>query len=87
MRAMERKVNMYGLSHTMCWIGKLALLGSLCGFLSSCAMVKQKDREDLSDPVMQLQDSPLESGQESHSFPRREGSTGGNSGAGGGCGC
>jgi len=55
--------------------------------LSACAFVHQKDREFLSDPIMQRQEDGLESGLESHDMPRREGSTGGSSGSGGGCGC
>jgi Domain of unknown function (DUF4266) len=50
-------------------------------------MVHQKDREWLSDPVMQRAPDALESGAEGEDFPRREGATGGSSGAGGGCGC
>ncbi len=49
--------------------------------------VEQKDREQLSDPIMQLIPDPMGSGMESHNLPRREGSTGGSSGSGGGCGC
>ncbi len=52
-----------------------------------CAMVHQKDREWLSDPVMQRQTDKLEGALDGDNFPRREGSTGGSSGAGGGCGC
>ncbi len=52
-----------------------------------CAAVHQKDREYLSDPIMQRQPDPLESTLEGHDFPRREGSAGGSSGSGGGCGC
>ena len=52
-----------------------------------CAFVPQKDREYLSDPIMQRHDDAMEATLESHDFPRREGSTGGSSGAGGGCGC
>lgn len=55
--------------------------------LAGCAMVPQVKREYLSDPIMQRQEDGLESGLESHDFPRREGSTGGSSGSGGGCGC
>jgi hypothetical protein len=55
--------------------------------LQSCAIVPQKDREYLSDPIMQLNDNPGESRSDSHSMPRREGSTGGGGGVGGGCGC
>jgi len=68
------------------------LLGALAGFaistlFSGCAMVHQKDREWLSDPVMQRQSDPLEGALNGDNFPRREGSSGGSSGAGGGCGC
>lgn len=55
--------------------------------LSGCAMVHQKDREWLSDPVMQRSTDKLEGALDGDNFPRREGSTGGSSGAGGGCGC
>lgn len=55
--------------------------------LFGCATVKQKDREFLSDPVLQLVPDPQGDGMESHNMPRREGSAGGSSGSGGGCGC
>lgn len=61
------------------------LLGALQ--LSSCAFVQQKDREYLSDPIMQLKDNPAEASSDAHNMPRREGSSGGGAGAGGGCGC
>jgi hypothetical protein len=64
-------------------LGAAAVLISL----TACAAVPQKDREFLSDPIMQRQEDGLESGLESHDMPRREGSTGGSSGSGGGCGC
>jgi hypothetical protein len=66
-------------------IAALALAAMAC--VSGCARVHQKDREFLSDPIMQRQDDGLEGTLESHDFPRREGSTGGSSGSGGGCGC
>jgi hypothetical protein len=56
-------------------------------FLANCAFVHQKDREFLANPIMQRTDDALESGLEGHDFPRREGSVGGSSGSGGGCGC
>ncbi|MDB5104036.1 MAG: hypothetical protein JWP91_1725 [Fibrobacteres bacterium] len=59
-------------------------LGSL---LQGCAKVSQKDREFLSDPILQRSPDPLGEGMESHNLPRREGSAGGSSGSGGGCGC
>lgn len=62
-------------------------LAALCGLTQGCAMVHQKDREWLSDPVMSRQPDKLEGSLDGDNFPRREGSTGGSSGAGGGCGC
>ncbi|MDB5051890.1 MAG: hypothetical protein JWO30_4961 [Fibrobacteres bacterium] len=55
--------------------------------LSGCARVHQKDREFLSDPIMQRSTDPMADGMESHNLPRREGAVGGSSGSGGGCGC
>jgi len=64
----------------------IALIGIGSSF-TGCAMVHQKDREWLSDPVMQRSTDKLEGTLDGDNFPRREGSTGGSSGAGGGCGC
>ena len=58
-----------------------------CSSISSCALVPQMEREYLSDPAMQFSDDPLEAAGDSHNAPRREGSVGGGSAAGGGCGC
>jgi len=68
---------------------RLLLLVSVPGTLglSGCAMVHQKDREFLADPVMNRAPDKLEGSLDGDNFPRREGSTGGSSGAGGGCGC
>jgi hypothetical protein len=66
----------------------LAVLSALGGaFLTGCATVQQKDREFLSDPIMQRTPDAIGSGMEGHNLPRREGSSGGSSGSGGGCGC
>ncbi len=59
----------------------------LLASLFSCASVMQRDREDLSKPIMQLSEDPIESSLEGKNFPRREGSVGGGAGTGGGCGC
>ena len=70
------------------WILRFALTSSLAILsLAGCATVKQKDREFLSDPIMQRTPDPQGAGMESHNLPRREGSSGGSSGSGGGCGC
>jgi len=65
----------------------LATLVGIGSSFSGCAVVHQKDREWLSDPVMQRSTDKLEGALDGDNFPRREGSTGGSSGAGGGCGC
>jgi len=65
----------------------LTLLAPASLGLSGCALVHQKDREFLADPVMNRAPDKLEGSLDGDNFPRREGSTGGSSGAGGGCGC
>lgn len=71
------------LSHRLLALSLACITVSIQG----CAFVDQKDREHLSDRIMQRQDDALESRIESHDYPRREGSVGGSAGAGGGCGC
>jgi hypothetical protein len=63
------------------------ILALLALTLSNCANVKPLDREVLSDPIMQIR--PDDQGQkiEEQNRPRREGTVGGRSGVGGGCGC
>lgn len=68
-------------------IALLAALILVGGSLGGCARVHQKDREFLGDPIMQRAPDALEGNLESHNLPRREGSSGGSSGSGGGCGC
>lgn len=69
------------------WIMAGLMVLAHCAIFAACASVPQMEREFLSDPIMQRQDDAMESGMESHNFPRREGSVGGSSGSGGGCGC
>lgn len=68
------------------WAALAAAMAAAMAF-SGCATVKQKDREFLSDPIMQRSPDPQGDGLESHNLPRREGSAGGSAGSGGGCGC
>lgn len=68
------------------WAALAAAMASAMA-VSGCATVKQKDREFLSDPIMQRVPDPQGDGLESHNLPRREGSAGGSAGSGGGCGC
>ncbi len=69
------------------WSAAGLLCLALAGIFSACARVHQKDREYLGDPIMQRIPDPVGGSLESHNLPRREGSAGGSSGSGGGCGC
>ncbi|MCA9755970.1 MAG: DUF4266 domain-containing protein [Candidatus Eisenbacteria bacterium] len=55
--------------------------------LSGCAAVQPWDRDELADPIMRLQGSPLDRGVEEHHLEYREGSSGGTNAEAGGCGC
>lgn len=65
---------------------------SLCVFglgvlLAGCASVKAYEREKLADPIMERQNQFAKQTLEQKFFSTREGSIGGASGIGGGCGC
>ena len=55
--------------------------------LNGCTVVKQWQREHLSDPTMQLDEDSEAQEMEQHLLERREGSSGGHTASGGGCGC
>jgi len=61
----------------------LALMGSMNG----CAAVQPKDREFLADDMMYFDADPQEAAWHLHVEEVLEGSRGGFSGSGGGCGC
>ena len=54
-------------------------------FFNGCVM--QYQRQYLGDPIMYFDNDPEEKSLNNHIYPRREGSSGGDAGAGGGCGC
>lgn len=60
----------------------LAVLGS-----AACATVRPEQRAMLADPVMQFESEPGEQAARQHVLENREGSFGGGSVRGGGCGC
>ena len=60
----------------------LALLAA-----AGCVTVRPEQRAILADPVMQFQGDPREAAQRQHVLENREGSFGGTSVQGGGCGC
>lgn len=54
---------------------------------SACATVRPEQRAVLADPVMQYQDEVGDRAARDHVLENREGSYGGSSVKGGGCGC
>ena len=67
-------------------IGAALALGWLLG-TSGCAAVGAYQRERLVDRIMSFKAEAKEDARLTKSFEAREGSTGGNGGAGGGCAC
>ena len=65
-----------------------AALYALAG-LTGCAAttVRAYQREHLTDPIMSFEATAKKDARRTKSFDAREGSTGGNGGAGGGCAC
>lgn len=72
------------MKNTLSVIVALVVL-SLSG--SGCANVRSFEREKLADPIMERQDQFAKQSLEQKFFSTREGSIGGASGIGGGCGC
>jgi len=72
------------------WLGKLGL-GGLCTALlvasAGCATVRPEQRAILADPTMQFDAKSADQAALDHALDNREGSTGGGSVRGGGCGC
>ena len=68
---------------------RLGVLAALVSFscLAGCAAVKPQQRAALADPAMQFQSEPQAEAARYHAIENREGSSGGNGAAGGGCGC
>lgn len=67
----------------------LALFAALAALMSGCAAMKVQpwDRDLLAKKEMTFTPSPLESAIDDHVYFSKEGSTGGQGMAGGGCGC
>jgi len=66
-----------------------ALALTAMGLASGCAAtaVRPWDRDLLADPKMKFRPSPMMSAVDDHIYFSKEGSMGGASAAGGGCGC
>jgi len=68
--------------------GLLVVVLAFCIFSSTgCFAIMQWQRQHLGDTIMQFHHDSKESELNQHVYPRREGSSGGESGVGGGCGC
>jgi hypothetical protein len=66
---------------------RLAALAILLASSTGCATVRAYQREHLVDPIMSFEAQAKKDARMTKSFDAREGSTGGNGGAGGGCAC
>ena len=67
------------------WIIVLStLLVAGCGIKP---WVKPYERQNLADPIMQFDRTPIASGYTHHVYQAREGARGAEGGGGGGCGC
>ncbi|MGE0790153.1 MAG: DUF4266 domain-containing protein [Sandaracinaceae bacterium] len=64
-----------------------ALLVALAGLAVGCTLVRPEQREFLADPAMTFGSEGTAAAQEEHVIVNREGSYGGSTVTGGGCGC
>jgi regulatory protein YycI of two-component signal transduction system YycFG len=55
--------------------------------LNGCATVQPWEKEPLADPIMIINNNPIESGLKEHHIDYREGSSGATGAQSGGCGC
>lgn len=69
------------------WLAAALGLVLLSGLAAGCATVRPEQRAVLADPVMQFDSEPGEEAARKHVLENREGSLGGTSIKGGGCGC
>jgi hypothetical protein len=76
---------------SVCTSKNLGVLGALAAVslatAAGCVTVRPEQRAVLADPVMQFQGDAREAAQKQHVIENREGSFGGASVKGGGCGC
>jgi hypothetical protein len=68
-------------------IEKSIALVALAFWASACATVRPEQRAVLADPTMRFEGEPGEKAAIDHALENREGSYGGGSVRGGGCGC
>ncbi len=66
------------------WLASLVALSVLA---AGCVTVRPEERAVLADPTMQFDNDPGDGAARQHVLENREGSSGGKSVKGGGCGC
>jgi hypothetical protein len=66
---------------------RILLLLCAASLLCSCATVKPWDKESLSDPIMIIDENPINAGIKEHFIDYREGAEGATGAVSGGCGC
>lgn len=69
------------------YLFRFSVCGLALSFLAGCAVVKPFEREKLSDPIMDKSKAFGKQTLDQKFFSTREGSIGGGTGVGGGCGC
>jgi len=69
----------------MRWFFLLTIFLTL--LISSCAAVQPWEREGLADPIMIIDENPIDAGIKEHFIDYREGSEGATGAQSGGCGC
>jgi len=69
------------------WLTLILAILLLIILLSSCTTVQPWQREILSEPVMKLDENPIDKAHHEHYKTFHEGSIGGTGSQGGGCGC
>jgi hypothetical protein len=72
--------------HVAALLGLLGLISMAVG-AAGCATVRPEQRAILADPTMQFDNDPGDGAARDHVLENREGSSGGSSVKGGGCGC
>jgi hypothetical protein len=68
-------------------VAKMAVLCAVIVGASACVTVRPEQRAVLADPTMQFDNDPGDGAAREHVLENREGSSGGKSVKGGGCGC
>lgn len=74
-------------SESMSKLVAALVLAALIAASAGCATVRPEERAILADPTMQFDGEPREAKATQHVMENREGSFGGGSVQGGGCGC